>query len=762
MKKLKKLFSIVIASCLVLGSMTGVIVQAAGESEADECVVADFGDSTTVDRIAAVQDYYAKSEDITYNGSASSLKITAQSWGFYLTDADNKAMVPAKTDVSSYKYFRMRIYSENKGDSFVVMLSSDNSVDGRGVADRRFVVTTQGTGWQEVAIALSDSINNGAEWNSIGGVYLKTGVNSTSTASGHEIYIDKIWFGNTAGDEIDPADRYVIADFSDATFSQTMAAKKVYGPEDTVAGFTVENTTTIKPDGTAIRWNFAGNNNVTPTIVNTQKNVSAYDNVRIRFYSPNKDDKFVLFAAYKDQNNVSKNPYFYYVVTSNGNGWQDVKIPKSKFTAGGARPIVDGGENIEPTWENISAMYMEISGSYGSAMPSSEHSLIVDSILFENDEKVDPKPPEEVKEPVIIADFADKDTVEDAASNQGRSYLSKSTDRTYRKAASSLKVTFPDYGFYVLTGDGKAFAPQTQTKTVDVSKYKYFRMRIYSKHAGDKFMAVVRSGDAEESVGGTHFRGEVTTTGVGWQEVAIPLSAFDARGGSWTNVGGVYLRPVIGTPATTADECMYIDKIWFADTDGSEDKIDHIMSDELYIDETDGVINGFYGMTVAQVRENILLPDNMEITFYDADGEEITDESVPAVSGMTATLSNDGGEYMLDSALYDFRDMKFNGVATKKFSQGPLQVVLNAQCYRQGITVNANLIVAQYSDDDRLIGIEYTPGIITSSGATNFTVDYNVSTAENTKIRVYVWEDFKEMNSLMDNQTIELTPAVSN
>lgn len=746
----------VIAGCLVLGSMTGIIVQAAGESEADECVVADFGDSATIERIAAVQNYYAKATDITYNGSASSLKITVPNWGFYLTDADNKAMVPAKTDVSSYKYFRMRIYSENKGDSFVAMLSSDDSVDGSGVANRRFVVTTQGTGWQEVAIALSDSINNGAEWNNIGGVYLKTGVNGTSTTSGHEIYIDKIWFGNTAGDEIDPADRYVIADFSDATFSQTMAAKKVYGPEDTVAGFTVENTTTIKPDGTAIRWNFAGNNNVTPTIVNTQKDVSAYDNVRIRFYSPNKDDKFVLFAAYKDQNNVSKNPYFYYVVTSNGNGWQDVKIPKSKFTAGGARPIVDGGENIEPTWENISAMYMEISGSYGSAMPSSEHSLIVDSILFENDEKVDPKPPEEVKDPVIIADFADNATVEGIAAKAD--YLAKSTDRTYRKAASSLKVTFPDYGFYVTGADGKAMVSPVK----DVSQYKYFRMRIYSRHAGDSFVVFVRSGDTEIDAGGTHFRGIVTTTGVGWQEVAIPLSAFDARGGSWTNVDGVYLRTQLSGTSTTDNECMYIDKIWFADTDGSEDKIDHIMSDELYIDETDGVINGFYGMTVAQVRENILLPDNMEITFYDVDGEEITDESVPAVSGMTATLSNDGGDYLLDSALYDFRDMKFNGVATKKFSQGPLQVVLNAQCYRQGITVNANLIVAQYSDDDRLIGIEYTPGIITSSGATNFTVDYNVSTAENTKIRVYVWEDFKEMNSLMDNQTIELTPAVSN
>lgn len=743
MRKLKKLFSIVIAGCLTLGSMTGGIVQAADESAADECVVADFGDLATVERIAAVQNYYDKATDITYNGSESSLKITVPSWGFYLTDAGNKAIVPAKTDVSSYKYFRMRIYSENKGDSFVVMLSSDNSVDS-GAANRRFVVTTQGTGWQEVAVRLEDSINNGAEWNNIGGVYLKTGVNSTSTVSGHTIYIDKIWFGNTAGDEMPSDSGMMVADFSDSTVSAAKAAE--------ATNIDVENNTTVTPGKTAVKWTFDYNIPAFPVMRTAKTDVSEYDNVRIRFYSAVKGEKFVVLATYKAEAGIYQNPYFYYVITSNGNGWQDLKIPKGSFIAGGDRPIEEGGENVKASWSNISGIHFQIGG--WDANPTKGNSIYIDSILFENDEIVDPKPPEEVKEPVIIADFANNATVEGIAAKAD--YLSKSTDRTYRKAASSLKVTFPDYGFYVTGADGKAMVSPVK----DVSQYKYFRMRIYSKHKGDSFVVFVRSGDTDIEAGGTHFRGIVTTTGAGWQEVAIPLSAFDNRGGSWTNVDGIYLRTQLSGTSTTDNECMYIDKIWFGDTDGSEDKIDHICSDELYIDETEAVINGFYGMTVAQVRENILLPDNADLTFFDAVGNEITDESIPAVSGMTLTLTN-GDEYLLDAALYDFRDIKFNGSGIKKFEQGSLNVELNARCYRQGVTVDANVIVAQYSNDGSLIGINYNPGIITSADTTKLSVNYEVNTVENTKIKVYVWSDFGTMIPLMD-KAIELQPVENN
>lgn len=743
MRKLKKLFSIVIAGCLVLGSMTGGMVQAAGESAADECVVADFGDSATVERIAAVQNYYAKATDITYNGSASSLKITVPSWGFYLTDTDNKAIVPAKTDVSSYKYFRMRIYSENKGDSFVVMLSSDNSVDA-GAANRRFVVTTQGTGWQEVAAALPDSINNGAEWNNIGGVYLKTGVNGTSTVSGHTIYIDKIWFGNTAGEEINSENRQMVADFSDSTVSAAKAAE--------ATNIDVENNITVTPGKTAVKWTFDYSIPAFPVMKTVKTDVSEYDNVRIRFYSAVKGEQFVILATYKAEAGISNNPYFYYVITSNGNGWQDVSIPKDNFIAGGDRPIEEGGENVKASWSNIGGIHLQIGG--WDANPTRGNSIYIDSILFDNDESVEPTPSPEEKDPVIIADFADKDTVEGIAATQD--YLSKSTDRTYRKAASSLKVTFPDYGFYVTGADGKAMVSPVK----DVSQYKYFRMRIYSKHKGDSFVVFVRSGDTDIEAGGTHLRGIVTTTGAGWQEVAIPLSAFDNRGGSWTNVDGIYLRTQLSGTSTTDNECMYIDKIWFGDTDGSEDKIEHICSDELYIDETEAVINGFYGMTVAQVRENILLPDNADLTFYDAEGNEITDESVQAVSGMFATLTN-GDEYLLDAALYDFKDIKFNGSGIKKFAQGSLNVELNARCYRQGVTVDANVIVAQYSNDGSLIGINYNPGIITSADTTKLSVNYEVNTVENTKIKVYVWGDFGSMIPLMD-KAIELQPVENN
>ncbi|MDY3030677.1 MAG: hypothetical protein SOS24_02810 [Clostridia bacterium] len=672
MKKPNRIFGGILSICIFMGTMAGITVQA--DAAAYECMVADFGDAATVDAVAGSRACMSKSTQITYNGANSSLEVTAESNnGFYVykKDADNKlvGLAPKEKDVSGYKYFRMRIYSQNSGDAFRVSISTTGEVDGSYENEFRYTLKTRGTGWQEVALPLSAAeAGPDANWSNIAGVYLKSGSGIGSTPAGHKIYIDKIWFGNTAGEAINAGEgQLVVADFGD---SQTAAAKQAQASNY----LTVEDNLTVIPGKTSLRWSPTSGNQL-PTMAVNPIDVSEYKNVRIRFYSTDADKKFVLLATYKAETGISKNPYFYTVITSDGTGWQDVSIPEADFGNSGVRDIDDNGNQAAPSWDHIGGIFLQAGGWGTDSSSIAGKAVYIDSIIFEG------KP----KSPLMIADFSEGTVVDDMAYKW--EFAEKSTDRTYRGALSSLKITKPENGnIYVADAElnglgqvdrGIAFAPASN----DLSEYKYFRMRIYSENEGDSLCVIVRSDSIVDGSYKDELRYKVTLTGKGWQEIAVPLSDFSGNENppSWSNVGGVYLKTGAAGAEMAVGHVIYIDKIWFGDTDGSENKIEHLYSDELYINQVDGVINGFYGMTLTQVRNYLVLPDNTELAFYDSEGEAIVDENVAATSGIMAVLSNNE-EYLLDVPLYEFKNARFNDSTIKTFSQGTLKVDLDAVC----------------------------------------------------------------------------------
>lgn len=172
-------------------------------------------------------------------------------------------------------------------------------------------------------------------------------------------------------------DNIVIANFGD--FYE--AKKKA----DSGANLSVATSVTYNNSNASLKWNFTDIASYVETMQTPQRNLSEYDNFRMRFYSENANDQFVVVATYNSKTGVDNNPYFYCIVTTKGIGWEEITLSQSEFVKGSARPTEPGGIYVKPSWSEIGGIYLQTTG-WGSTTVKG-HCIYIDKIWLEKSEK---------------------------------------------------------------------------------------------------------------------------------------------------------------------------------------------------------------------------------------------------------------------------------------------------------------------------------------------------------------------------------------
>lgn len=193
----RKIISIFVICCLLCG-LTNILPAFAEENKIS---IADFSTYGTASQKASESRDLSASATIKYNNCSASLQ-----WNFTNVASYINSMAAPLRDLSEYDSFKMRYYSETANDQFVVLATYKEYT---GIDNNPYfycIVTTKGTGWEEITLSQSDFTAGSARpiepggisvkpsWSEIGGIYLQTTGWGSTTVKGHCIYIDKIWF----------------------------------------------------------------------------------------------------------------------------------------------------------------------------------------------------------------------------------------------------------------------------------------------------------------------------------------------------------------------------------------------------------------------------------------------------------------------------------------------------------------------------------------------------------------------------------------
>jgi len=165
----------------------------------------------------------------------------------------------------------------------------------------------------------------------------------------------------------------------------------------------------------------------------------------------------------------------------------------------------------------------------------------------------------------------------------------------------------------------------------------------------------------------------------------------------------------------------------------------YVNSDVLTVEN--GIINGFKGMTLADVRGYLTYSDDAVLSFKNSTGV-IADETKLAESGMYAVISKRGTskEFKLGIAFSNADNFKYfiNGVETKDaFEIGTLKVTADAYCYTKNAKAPMTLIIAQY-EGDVLVNVNYEPYKV--SGKEEISAEIELEKVAGTQISVFVWD----------------------
>ena len=186
-----------------------------------------------------------------------------------------------------------------------------------------------------------------------------------------------------------------------------------------------------------------------------------------------------------------------------------------------------------------------------------------------------------------------------------------------------------------------------------------------------------------------------------------------------------------------------------------------------------GGIDGYKNMTVADIKATATMADDVSIDkFYNANGEEIADDSTPLAPGMYVTVKTDYSDtnkyafyannytyrYNIGAAYYSFGAVAFKSgeKVLKAPVDGTITASMNVNAYTDNVTGFA--ILAEYDTDGKLLRVAQNGYTYNKSENINNTVTRSLEkcSAANT-YKFFVWNSLEGLKSLKNAS--ELSPA---
>ena len=187
----------------------------------------------------------------------------------------------------------------------------------------------------------------------------------------------------------------------------------------------------------------------------------------------------------------------------------------------------------------------------------------------------------------------------------------------------------------------------------------------------------------------------------------------------------------------------------------------------------DGRVNGYGAMTIAGLKATATMADDVSIDkFYNANGEEIADDSTPLAPGMYVTVKTDYSDtnkyafyannytyrYNIGAAYYSFGAAAFKSGETVLEApvDGTITASMDVNAYTDKVTGFA--ILAEYDTDGKLLRVAQDEYTYNKSEKINNTVTRSLEncSAANT-YKFFVWNSLEGLKSLKNASV--LSPA---
>lgn len=219
------------------------------------------------------------------------------------------------------------------------------------------------------------------------------------------------------------------------------------------------------------------------------------------------------------------------------------------------------------------------------------------------------------------------------------------------------------------------------------------------------------------------------------------------------NAGEVINLPNFGADSSWTDET----KKYYESKPGVyvivQSKPESVVSSET-LTIKDGVINGFGGKTIAEIKNALTLSDGCSIGFFDsaASDSAVSDDSLAARTMYAKVTDSSGKELYLTFGTADFEIGEIKTVCTdtsKKYAykNGTLTAEVSVKNYTDDLKMC--LVIAVYDNEGKLIDL--------SVGSKDkyeeddsITAQLNIKNAENTKVKVMLFDSLGHLKSYLE------------
>lgn len=562
MKKVKRVFALLLAVCVLAGVMMVLPFSAAAEgSDSNICVIAKFDNEEAIQTAVSRNPVRLTSGGLeeTWNGTTALKMVLGTGEGLVLSSPE--------ADWSQYQWFRMRFYASRAGMQFNIIPTTydKGNIDANPYFRRTWTVASEG--WQEIAVPIKTDGNigfgankkavNGVDtepsWSTIQGMYLNTGGWSIEQMHASDVlYFDEVWLEKektfTVTGSGEQLEGKVLLDVnSDAVIDQTPCKTDFLSLAGTREGGNSGYAAILIPStSTNVDWMFY-EDKTNPIDLSNAEN--RYLNMWI--YSPQASNGGLQVICTDSNGRYGLNP----IGAVNWKGWKLVSMDLSKFkaTGGGTAPVFDPAKVVSVRFNAQGWQDGKGNGQHTPVWKSNgyvglEKAWLSSAPAVDLTEPVLPQSAEKVNLPAgnfLLKDFcaADGETMYSAkwegqveywqANGRNGKVYDMSARMEWNKIVKNTsgdgKVT---YSMPVNPGSATRYLFDTDDAgaKIPTGDYHYWNTWVYSpgiKTDADKNQSKlifnINTGSAADQVDKKNHPSFVTVDWSGWKLVSIPL-----------------------------------------------------------------------------------------------------------------------------------------------------------------------------------------------------------------------------------------------
>lgn len=658
MKKVKRVFALLLAVCVLAGVMMVLPFSAAAEGvDSNICVIAKFDNEEAIQTAVSRNPARLTSGGLeeTWNGTTALKMVLGNGEGLVLSSPE--------ADWSQYQWFRMRFYASRAGMQFNIIPTTydKGNIDANPYFRRTWTVAAEG--WQEIAVPVKTdgSIGFGANkkpvngvetdpsWSNINGMYLNTGGwGAEQILTSDVLYFDEIWlekektFAVTgSGEQL--AGKVLIDVNSDAVLDQTPCKQdflSLAGPRE--GGNSGYAAILIPSTSTNVDWVFY-EDKANPIDLSSAEN--RYLNMWI--YSPQASNGGLQVICTDSNGRYGLNP----IGAVNWKGWKLVSMDLSKFkaTGGGTSPVFDPAKVVSVRFNAQGWQDGKGNGTHTPVWKSNgfvglEKAWLSSAPAVDSSEPVLPQSGEKAALPagnLLIKDFcaADDETMYSSTwEDQVEYWLAngrngKVYDMTARMSWDKTNSKVTRYLFYTTNAAEK----------LPLNNYSYWNVWMYSPgiktdSSGNpsKLVFNINTGTAADAVDKKNHPYFLPIDWAGWKLVSIPL---DIQLGADKALGAHQIAIAANEWNTDSKNVLWYDLGNFVDIERSwlsaEEPVTAYSVAENGLSVTDGAVG---------VPKDL---DSYSITMNTESDTRVLDGKVSVYAG---TQPMRGGDYTVSAA----------------------------------------------------------------------------------------------------------------